>query len=74
MTNVDEERIRLIAREVAEDKVIQHLSLCPFSKGNIESRLRLIEISFARLVGFMLGSGIIGGTIGATLGQIIKHI
>ncbi len=61
----------LIARAVAERVIIQHLTLCPFAQLRIEERLRKVEGRFLLLIGFMVGSGLLGGAAGAA---IIKAI
>jgi len=59
--------IRTIAHEEAEKVILQHLKLCPFANLNIEERVRKIETRIALLLGFMIGSGIIGGAAGAAV-------
>ena len=59
--------IHLIAREEAGKIIQEHLGWCPFTKLQIEPRLRLQEQRFYALVGFMLGSGVLGGAAGAAL-------
>ena len=49
-----------------------HIGLCPFAKQNVEDRLRILETSFAKLIGFMLGSGALGGATGALLSHLLK--
>lgn len=62
---------RLIARDEAERAIQQHLRLCPLATLKVEDRLRGVEISLARLIGFMLGSGLLGGTAGALITKLI---
>jgi len=62
---------RLIAEAAARQVVIEHISLCPFGAGKVEERLRGLETSFARLIGFMVGSGLLGGITGAGLSKLI---
>lgn len=62
---------RMIAQEEARKVILQHLDLCPFANLRIEERVRNIEISYARLIGFMAGSGLLGGTAGALLTRIL---
>ena len=62
---------RLIAEAAARQVVIEHLSLCPFAVGKVDERLRNVETSFARLVGFMLGSGLLGGAAGAVVARLM---
>ena len=57
------------AREEINKTLIQHLKLCPFFAQDVETRLRNVEINYAKLVGFMAGSGVLGG---AASGLIIK--
>jgi len=59
--------IRTIAHEEASKVILQHLKLCPFANLNIEERVRKIETRIALLLGFMIGSGIIGGAAGAAV-------
>jgi hypothetical protein len=65
------EQTRLVAAQEAERMILQHLKLCPFANLNIEARLRKIELRFATLIGFMLGSGMLGGISGALLSKLI---
>jgi len=62
---------RLIAEAAARQVVIEHLNLCPFAKDKIGERLRNMEISFGRLVGFMLGSGLLGGVAGSIVAKLM---
>ncbi len=62
---------RLIAREEANAAVLQHLSLCPFSRTDVESRLRGLEARFSLLVGVIIGSGILGGAIGGAVTTLL---
>lgn len=64
---------RLIAEAAARQVVIEHIGLCPFSKVDVERRLREIETNYARLIGFMIGSGILGGAAGAIVSKIWPH-
>ena len=61
---------RMMARQEAETAILQHLALCPFAGLRIEERIRTIETNYARLFGFMLGSGLLGGSAGAVLAQL----
>lgn len=64
---------RLIAREEAEKAIVQHLALCPFTKADVDERLRKVEIHFGTLIGFMLGSGALGGVTGAALTKLLGN-
>lgn len=63
--------IRAIAHEEAEKTILQHLSLCPFASLNIEERVRKIETRFALLLGFMVGSGFLGGAAGGLMVKLL---
>jgi len=63
--------LRTIIRDEATKTLLQHLSLCPYATLQVEPRLRALEISYARLLGFMAGAGILGGTLGATLTKTV---
>lgn len=63
---------RLIAEAAARQVVIEHLTLCPFAGGKVEERVRYLETSFARLTGFMLGSGLLGGAAGAVASKLLN--
>jgi hypothetical protein len=56
---------RMIAREEADRAIIQHIDLCQFNRSDVDRRVRALEMGYARLVGFMLGSGALGGAAGA---------
>jgi hypothetical protein len=66
-----EDLIRLLAREEANAAILTHLRLCPLAEQKIADRLRSLEVNFWKLVGFMLGSGVLGGTAGALLTKIL---
>jgi hypothetical protein len=57
----DGNSIKLIAREEARLVIHEHLTLCPLAQDKIADRLRAVEITQARLIGFMAGSGLLGG-------------
>lgn len=63
----------MIAREEANRIILQHLSLCPFAMDKVSERLRSVELSFSKLVGFMLGSGLLGGAAGAIVNHLWPH-
>jgi hypothetical protein len=56
---------RLIARQEANEAIIEHIGLCSFNKSQVEQRVRTLEMGYARLTGFMVGSGILGGASAA---------
>lgn len=64
---------RLIAEAAARQVVIEHLGLCPFTKDDVNKRLRSMEIRFGTLLGFMVGSGILGGVSGALLTKLLPQ-
>jgi hypothetical protein len=64
---------RLIAEAAARQVIIEHISLCPFSKSDVEQRLRVLETNYARLIGFMIGSGLLGGAAGALVSKLWPH-
>lgn len=64
--------LRAVIRDEATKVVVQHLSLCPFSTAEVESRLRRLEIKLATLIGAILGSGLLGGVSGAVLSKLIN--
>jgi hypothetical protein len=61
--------LRPIIREETERMILQHIDLCPFSRQNIEGRLRTQEQRFFALLGFMAGAGFFGGLAG---GAVLK--
>lgn len=62
---------RLIAEAAARKVVIEHIGLCPFSGMKIEERLRVVETNYARLIGFMVGSGLLGGVAGSVVAKLM---
>lgn len=62
---------RLIAEAAARQVVIEHISLCSFATCKVDERLRTVETSFARLMGFMVGSGLLGGAAGAFVAKLM---
>lgn len=62
---------RLVAEAAARQVVIEHIGLCPFVGSHIEERVRTLETSLARLIGLLLGSGILGGATGAIVAKLM---
>ena len=62
-----EDQYRLLARDEANKLLLSHLQLCPLIKAGTESRLRSLETSIAKLTGFMIGSGLLGGGVGGAI-------
>jgi hypothetical protein len=71
-TSGDDEYNRLVARDEASKAIIQHLRLCPMADQQIPQRLRSLELNFWKLVGFMAGSGLLGGLAGGLAAKLIK--
>jgi hypothetical protein len=63
---------RMIARDEARKVILEHLTLCPFAAEDVAKRVRAIEITLGRLIGFMLGSGALGGLAGAATAHFLK--
>ena len=71
------ELVRMIAREtaheVAKTIIREHVDTCPLGTfpekvKDLQRRVGVIELSKAKLIGFMVGSGAIsGGTVGVLL-------
>ena len=66
------QQIRLLARDEANTLLLSHLNQCPLIISNIETRTRKLETSFAKLSGFMVGSGLLGGLSGAGLSSFFN--
>ena len=60
-----------IARREAEKCVDWHESHCGFTQNEVEKRLREMEKRLSLLIGFMFGSGFLGGATGATLIKLL---
>lgn len=52
--------VREVAREAAHEAVT-----------DLEKRVRKLEIGWARLIGFMAGSGLLGGAVGSLLSSAL---
>jgi hypothetical protein len=65
-------QVELIARDAANKAVDYHASNCGFTRENISNRLRISEISFAKLIGLMIGSGIFSGATISALSHLIR--
>jgi hypothetical protein len=62
---------RLIAREECISLIAAHTASCTLVRSQIEERLRKTETSLAKLIGFMMGSGLLGGLSGALLAKLL---
>lgn len=70
MSQEEQAAVELIARKTAEHALREHLTLCPFASLAIEQRLRAVETRFAALLGAVVGSGVLGGSVGALLSAL----
>ncbi len=70
--HIEPDRIRLIVRDETNKLLLTHLRLCPFVGNEIEKRTRTLETQLARLIGFMIGSGLLGGVSGAAMAKWIN--
>ncbi len=61
----------MIAREESWRAIDQHAATCPLQRDKISERLRTLEISYGRLLGFLLGSGALGGVTGAVVSKLM---
>jgi hypothetical protein len=65
--NTDWTSIHQAAAEEARKIVTEHSSQCPFAMLKIEERVRTVEMRFTTLIGFMAGSGLLGGVAGGAI-------
>ena len=73
MNPIEKTGLTAVAEEAARKVIIQHLQLCPFAGLRIEERVRKIENNYARLIGFMLGSGLLSGATAAAVTHLLPH-
>jgi hypothetical protein len=71
MDKSDEAWVHLVSREESIKTIQEHLGWCPFAKLGIEERVRTMENRFTLLIGFMVGSGILGGVAGTLLSKLL---
>jgi hypothetical protein len=65
---------RALAREEAYKAIAEHTKICPFATEDYSRRIRACEISLARLLGFMAGTGLLGGLVGGLLQHILQTL
>lgn len=51
---------------IIERAVSKHVSACP-----VHEKVQRLEIKWAQLVGFMLGSGTLGGVAGSVISKVL---
>ena len=61
----------LVIKEEIREALMQHNKDCPFNSLLIEGRVRLVETRFSLLLGFMAGSGLLGGATGGLLIKLL---
>lgn len=71
MPEYNEDEIKRLARDEFNALIQKHLAWCPFSNLKIEERVGVIENRFGILIGFMLGSGLLGGAAGAVVAKLL---
>lgn len=65
--------VKQIAREAAQEVIKEHVATCQTAiafPASVE-RLRKLEIKTSTLIGFMAGSGALGGGIGAIAAKLM---
>ena len=74
------ELVRMIAREtaheVAKTIIREHVDTCPLGTfpekvKDLQRRVSVIELSKAKLIGFMAGAGAVGGGVSEVLSRLI---
>lgn len=73
IANEDWTSIHQASTEDARKIVAEHEASCPFSKLKIEERVRSVEMRFTTLIGFMAGSGVLGGVAGGAIFKALGH-
>jgi len=63
----------LVAEHAAQRAIEKHIDLCPLPRKVAENevRIRKLELSRATLLGMMIGSGVIGGSVAKLLAGLI---
>lgn len=61
--------VREAAREAARTVIKDHVQACPISK--VEERMHVLEKRFNILLGAILGSGVLGGAVGALVSKLV---
>jgi hypothetical protein len=64
---------RMVAREEANQAIVQHLKLCPLNAQDLQGRIRGVELTLSRLIGFMIGSGLIGGVTSGLITNLLHR-
>jgi hypothetical protein len=64
---------QLLAQQEAQRAIVQHLGLCGYNTERIADRVRCLEMGYARLTGFMVGAGILGGASSALISKLLGH-
>jgi hypothetical protein len=57
----------LVARDEANKAIASHETNCDLHKNQIEPRLRMLECSHAKILGYMLGTSVTTSSLTATL-------
>lgn len=66
-----EQQLRLVIRDEVLKLIETHELRCPFTADEYPKRLRRLESNWATLVGLLIGSGVLGGAIGAQLSALL---
>ena len=61
------------AEELIERALARHIASCPVAPRmlEVERRAERIEVSFARLIGYMVGSGLLSGGAVVAIGKLV---
>ena len=62
--------VREVAREAAHAVITEHLATCPIVK-TVE-RVQKLEVRVGTMIGFMVGSGLLGGISGSVINSLLR--
>ena len=66
---------REAAHEVMRDAIQSHVAGCPGVNTipTLTQRVEAVENKMSKLIGFMIGSGVLGGSLGALLAKLLSN-
>jgi len=62
--------VKEVAREAAREVLREHVAQCPIKE--VQAKVESLQVRFAALVGLMIGSGVLGGSVAAGLVKLLN--
>lgn len=70
----EEKRLRMIIRDEFTNAIIQHANLCVFHAEEYPRRIRKLEVSYGKIIGYLFASSLLAGGAGVAASKVISTL